>query len=184
MANVKKEVVEDAVVKEEIPKVEEPKTETTTDETIKAKQTDEKREEEKNIADRIKDDFKHTEETTAEYTKEDIEKGKVMSVFAYLGFLCLIPWFAEKENKYVRFHALQGLNLVHLEVILVLAASVLSYLLSLLLWFLGIALGWLIEAAVSAVCIGFSVVGIVYACQGKAKELPYISKFKIVKNKK
>ena len=55
--------------------------------------------------------FTDLKDTTNEYDKKEIENGKVMAILAYLGILCLIPYFAEKDNKYVRFHAIQGLNL-------------------------------------------------------------------------
>ena len=38
-----------------------------------------------------------TPDTTADYTKEDIDKNKVMGVLAYLGLLVLVPLLAAKD---------------------------------------------------------------------------------------
>ena len=67
--------------------------------------------------DKIKSLFTNLEDKTAEYKKEDIEKGKLMAVLSYIGILVVIPYFAEKENKFVRFHAIQGLNLLLINLI-------------------------------------------------------------------
>ena len=61
--------------------------------------------------------FTDLKETTEQYDKQDIEKGKLMSILSYFGILCLISYFTEKDNKYVRFHAIQGLNLFLISVI-------------------------------------------------------------------
>ena len=69
-----------------------------------------------------------TPDTTADYTKEDIDKNKVMGVLAYLGLLVLVPLLAAKDSKFARFHSNQGLVLLIAEGI----CSVLSAILSLI----------------------------------------------------
>ena len=114
-----------------------------------------------------------TPDTTADYTKEDIDKNKVMGVLAYLGLLVLVPLLAAKDSKFARFHSNQGLVLLIAEVI----CSVLSGILSLIPF-------WLIRLPIYLVQIALfvlAIIGIVNAASGKAKELPLIGKITILK---
>lgn len=114
-----------------------------------------------------------TPDTTADYTKEDIDKNKVMGVLAYLGLLVLVPLLAAKDSKFARFHSNQGLVLLIAEVI----CSVLSGILSLIPF-------WLIRLPIYLVQIALfvlAIIGIVNAAGGKAKELPVIGKITILK---
>ncbi len=114
-----------------------------------------------------------TPDTTADYTKEDIDKNKVMGVLAYLGLLVLVPLLAAKDSKFARFHSNQGLVLLIAEGI----CSVLSAILSLIPF-------WLIRLPIYLVQIALfvlAIIGIVNAASGKAKELPLIGKITILK---
>lgn len=114
-----------------------------------------------------------TPDTTADYTKEDIDKNKVMGVLAYLGLLVLVPLLAAKDSKFARFHSNQGLVLLIAEGI----CSVLSAILSLIPF-------WLIRLPIYLVQIALfvlAIIGIVNAAGGKAKELPLIGKITILK---
>lgn len=104
---------------------------------------------------------------TSEIDPEDIEKNKIYAVLAYINFLVLIPIFFAKESKFAKFHANQGLVLFILEII---AIPVLGIIFK----------GWIL-GIISAICLVFVVMGIIYAIQGKAKELPVIGNFKILK---
>ena len=125
--------------------------------------------EKKNIFEDVKDE-------TELFDKKDIESGKLMGILSYIGILCLIPYFAEKNNKFVVYHAKQGLNLFILEVIASFAVRALSVVL-LFLFFIG----GLIAFAVSLLSFALSIIGIINVCNGKARELPIINKFKIIK---
>lgn len=178
MANKKKEIVEEAVVKEEKEKVvEETEKEVKTE---KVKSEDIKNEDEKNIADRVEEILKDVKDTSKDYTKEDKKTGKGYALVSYLGILCLIPFFCEKENKFVMYHAKQGLNLV----IDVAIATVALWLLAIPLLLIPI-LGWLLifllGFGVNVGAIVLSVIGIVNACKGEAKELPLVNKLRIIK---
>ena len=123
--------------------------------------------------------FTDLKDNTEQFDKSDIEKGKLMSVLSYLGILSLIPFFVEKENKYVRFHAIQGLNLFVFSIIYSVALSILSIILAfipIIGWLLIIVLG-LVSYAIPVFCI----MGIVFACQDKAKEVPVVNKLKLIK---
>ncbi|MBQ3824333.1 MAG: DUF4870 domain-containing protein [Clostridia bacterium] len=114
----------------------------------------------------------NTPDTTAEYTQEDINNNKIMAVLAYLGILVLIPIFAAKDSKFARFHSNQGLVLLIVGII----ASIAGGILALIPY-----VGWLFSAVISIGIFVLAILGIVNAVQGKAKELPIIGKFKILK---
>lgn len=130
---------------------------------------EEKAETKKNIFEDVLDE-------TDKFDKKDIESGKGMAVLSYIGILCLIPYFAEKNNPYVVYHAKQGLNLFLLEVIASVAVSVLSVVLFLLFFIVG-----LVGFAVGVTGFALSIMGIINVCNGKAKELPIVNKIKLIK---
>ena len=103
---------------------------------------------------------------------KDITDNKVMAVLAYIGILFLIPLLAAPNSRFARFHANQGLVLFLAEVVLGAAGGVLG-----LIPFVG----WIISSAIGIVCLAFMIIGIVNAANGKAKELPLIGSFKLIK---
>ena len=108
-----------------------------------------------------------TDDFSDEMDPEDVEKNKVMAILAYIGILVLIPIFAAKDSKFAKFHANQGLVLFLLAIVVSALAK-----LNVIGWLFGI---------VDVVVVILAVVGIVYAAQGKAKELPVIGNWKILK---
>ena len=120
-------------------------------------------------------DLNNTADTTAEYDAQDIRNNKAMAILAYLSWLVLIPLFAARESKFARFHCNQGIVLAVAEIIAVIVLSILD----------GLPLiGWIFNIAGSLlglVCFLFAILGIINAANGKAKELPIIGKFKILK---
>ena len=113
-----------------------------------------------NAAEAAFTEFNNTADTTAEFDSKDITDNKVMAVLAYIGILFLIPLLAAPNSRFARFHANQGLVL-----------------------FLGLIpfVGWIISGAIGIVCLAFMIIGIVNAANGKAKELPLIGSFKLIK---
>ena len=79
------------------------------------------------MMDKIKSLFTDLKDSSAEYTKEEKDAGKLMAILSYIGILCLIPYFVEKDNKYVRYHAIQGLNLFIISLIISVAAAVVAF---------------------------------------------------------
>lgn len=114
--------------------------------------------------------------TNKGFSKKEIEDGKLLGLLSYLGILSLIPYFVGKNNKFVMFHAKQGLNLFLLELICSAVLSIVGPLLWLLLWLVG-----LVSAVVSLASLVLSVIGIINVFNGQAKELPYVNKFKFIK---
>jgi len=112
------------------------------------------------------------------FEKKDIESGKAMAILSYI--LPFIPFFAEKNNKWVRFHAVQGMNLL----IIVIAINIIFSILYRIIWSISWRLWGIIGLISSAINIGITVlcvIGIVNVCQEKANELPLINKIKIIK---
>ena len=117
--------------------------------------------------------------TTGNFEKNDIEQNKAMAVLSYFGILVLIPIFAAKESKFARFHANQGLLLSIAGFIYGIGYSVISTIalaISNWLFFIPLILG-----LVSIVFLVFSIIGIVNAAKGNAKELPIIGKIRLLK---
>lgn len=106
-----------------------------------------------------------TQETT--YTPEDIEKNKVMAGLAYILFF--LPLIACPESKYGKFHANQGL--------LLLIAGIGGNIV------LGIIpiIGWLLLPFYGIAIFVLAIMGLVNGLGGKAKRLPIIGKFDILK---
>lgn len=124
--------------------------------------------------------FNSTQDTTSQYSEEEIKEGKTMGILAYIGILVLIPIFAAKDNRFVRYHANQGLVLFLAELIYMVIQRVLVRVSFLLFWRLGL----LMTGVLNLLWLGFIaflVIGIVNVCDGKAKELPVIGKIKLIK---
>ena len=115
-------------------------------------------------------------ENRNQFSKKDIEDGKLMGILSYIGILCLIPYLTEKENEFVKYHAKQGLNLFLIEVICSAGLSIIGG----MLWLL-IGLIALLSSCVGLLALALSIMGIVNVCNGEAKELPIINKFKLIK---
>lgn len=123
------------------------------------------------------DNFNNTTDTTADFEAEDIATNKTNAILAYLGIFILIPIFA-KGSKFAQYHANQGLVLILGGIAAGIAVEIVDYMLSL------ISLGFIaliLKVAVSFACFWLWICGILNASNGKAKELPIIGKFRLVK---
>ena len=121
----------------------------------------------------------NTADTTAEFDKADIEQNKGMSILAYLGPLVLIPILAAKNSKFARYHSNQGLVLLIAAVIYGIAYGILSTIIYAISWRLGFIVS--IIGLVSILFTVLAIIGIINAVNGRAKELPIIGKYKILK---
>ena len=118
----------------------------------------------------------NTKDRTAEFDAEDIKKNKIMGILSYLSFLVVIPMFAAKDSKWARFHANNGLILAILEMGLCILFGLLG-----MIPYAGFIL-WIIGWMCCLVPIALSVFGIIFAVQGKARDLPVIGgKIKIIR---
>ncbi len=103
---------------------------------------------------------------TAEFDPKDIEANKAMGLLGYIIFF--VPLLAAKESAFARYHANQGF-------VLFLAAVIGSVLACIPI------LGWILAPLLYLGIGVLSILGIINALNGKAKDLPVIGKFKIFK---
>ena len=108
----------------------------------------------------------NTADTTDQFDPDDIEKNKAMGLLAYILFF--IPLLAAKDSPFAKYHTNQGLVLF------------ICGLISSVVWIIPI-LGWIVAPILSLVITVFAVIGIINALNGKAKELPIIGKYRILK---
>ena len=131
------------------------------------------------IEDTIKN-LNNTPDSTEEFDKKDIEDNKIMAILSYIGILFLVPLLAAQNSKFARYHANQGLVLFVADIIVGVATGIVSFVLA----FIPI-LGWIVAALVSLAAgvaiLALVILGIINAANGKAKELPVIGKFRILK---
>lgn len=128
----------------------------------------------------------NTADLTDQFEKADVEQNKVMAILAYFGILVLVPILAAKESRFARFHANQGLILCIAMFGWIIADTVLTAILRAILW-RGLGL-WSVYSicgtVLNLVYIVFSVlaiIGIINALNGRAKELPIIGKYRLLK---
>ena len=101
------------------------------------------------------------------YMQEDIENNKVMAGFSY--FLFFLPLIVCPESGYAKFHANQSL--------LLLIAGVVGNVI------LGIipVLGWMLMPVFGIGILILGIIGLINGFGGKAKPLPLIGRFSIIK---
>lgn len=147
---------------------------------------------EKDFKEKAKDLMNNVEDSTNKFTKKDIEDGKTMAILSYI--IPLIPFFTEKNNKYVVYHAKQGMNLFVISIAYAIINSILTSVIKVkgscgTFW--GYDLGnyckvtpWWVTLPLTIVGIAIGVlaiIGLINAINGKAKEIPLVNKVKIFK---
>ncbi|MHB8129832.1 MAG: DUF4870 domain-containing protein [Mobilitalea sp.] len=105
--------------------------------------------------------------TTETFDPVDIEKNKTIAGLAYIIFF--LPLLACPDSKYGRYHANQAL-------ILFIASVGGSIVLSIIP-----IIGWLLLPVLFIAVTVFAIIGLINGLGGKAKELPLIGKFKLLK---
>lgn len=124
-------------------------------------------------------DLKNMKDHTNEFDPTDIQNNKTMGILSYIGLLVLVPIFAAKNSKFARFHANQGLVLVIAQAIITTVLSILAAILA-HIPFVGWLFALLIRLVIPVVYIP-SIIGIINAAKGQAKELPIIGGIRILK---
>ncbi len=127
-----------------------------------------------NFEEKLKE-LNNTPDTTEEYDEKDIADNKTYAILSYIWILFLVPLFAAKESKFARFHANQGIVLAIVETVCAIIFSILARI-PFIGWLFGI-----VDGLLGLCFILLMIVGILNANNGKAKELPIIGKFKILK---
>ena len=120
-------------------------------------------------------DALNTQDYTSQFDPKDVAANKIYAVFAYFGILFLVPLLAAKDSPFAKFHTNQGIVIFICECIVSMIVSVMSHfpVVGVLFSILGGLCSLVLFVAV--------IMGIVYAAQGQAKELPVIGKIKILK---
>lgn len=112
-------------------------------------------------------ELNNTADTTSEFSQNDINSNKFMSILAYIGILVLIPIFCAKDSKFARFHTNQGATLAVVELVCGILGK--------------IPLLGIFFRLIGLICFVLAIIGIVNVCNGKAKELPIIGKYTFIK---
>lgn len=102
------------------------------------------------------------------FSKKDMEDNKVMAVLCYCSFLVLIPYLTEKKSKWVKHHALQGINLFVLEIV----ATILK---------IFPVIGGIAFTIGGVFTVLISLMGIINVLNEEDKELPLMDKIKFIK---
>ena len=101
------------------------------------------------------------------YPAEDIEKGKTMAGLSYLLFF--LPLVACPESKYAKFHANQSLLLLITAIVGDVILGVIP------------VVGWMLMPIFGLVVLALGIIGLINGFGGKAKRLPLIGRFTILK---
>ena len=105
--------------------------------------------------------------TVVAFDSADIEKNKTIAGLAYIIFF--LPLLACPDSKYGRYHANQALILFIASVGGTIILSIIPI------------IGWLLLPVFSIGILVFAIMGLINGLGGKAKELPLIGKFKLLK---
>ena len=110
-------------------------------------------------------DLFNTPDTSYEYDTQDIQSNKVWAVLAYLGILFFLPLVACKDSRFGQFHANQGFALFLTDLVLSIVGKILGLI---------PVLGVICNTVIYLIILGLTILGMVNAGTGKAKELPII----------
>lgn len=102
-----------------------------------------------------------------------------MAVLAYLGILVAVPLLLAKDSKFARFHAGQGLAVLVASVGYNIMVGLAGNILTMFSWWFYYLIGLMRMAG--AVFFVLSVMGIVNAANGEARELPLIGKIRLIR---
>ena len=154
-------------------------------------------EENKSAEDKIKatiEEVMDTPDETNTFDRKEIKDNTFLAILSYLGFLALVPYFYNNKSEYVKYHATQGMNLFIVWVLYYIVENLLRFITVGRLVYIQTSTGilpatkevtpfWIsLPMGIIGVTLAIiTVIGIVYACEGKAKELPLINKIKIIK---
>lgn len=102
------------------------------------------------------------------FEPEDIKRTSLLAALCYCGILfVIVGLLIEPNSKFIRYHINQSFVL---------------YIFALLCGIVAIVpfLGWIASAVGAVMVLVFTIMGIINALKGRAKDLPLIGKYKIV----
>ena len=121
---------------------------------------------------------------THEFDPQDIQNNKGVACISYLGPLFLIPLFSAPNSKFARFHVNQGLLLFLVDVAASIVVGFVSLILNLLFFwnfFFASLLISLVSGLLGLLLFVVSIVFLIDAANGRAREIPVIGKFRLIK---
>ena len=95
-----------------------------------------------------------------------------MGILSYLGILALIPYFVKDQTPFVRAHAVRGINLLLLEVIVWVAVGVFSFI---------PLLNDILSTLAGLASFILSLIGIINVANKEDKDLPVIGNIRLIK---
>jgi len=101
---------------------------------------------------------------TQQSSTSNLSENKLLAAISYLGVLCLIPLLLKKDDKFVQFHAKQGLVLFIAEIV-VSFINIIPF------------LGQMIWLFVSLAFLLISIIGLIKACQGEWWKIPFLYEY-------
>lgn len=136
---------------------------------------DEKNDPNYNFNNDINDDLlrynKSEENYSKFFTKKEVDDGKLLAAVAYMSIFAILPYLSVTTNRFIKFHAKQGMNLLILEMLAAVGYIFLGFFAFLELLFRIVAFGLVI----------LSVIGFINAFSGNAKKLPLMDKISLIK---
>lgn len=142
-------------------------------------------------------DILNTPDYTAQYDPQDIQQNKGGTIAAYFWILFWIPLAINSNSRYGRFHANQALLNLITSVAIGIVSSILQFLCRIIfvseITFLGYGtgeyatngFGWFLSGFFGFILalpsLAWLIIGLINAVNGRAKELPIIGKFRIIK---
>jgi len=108
-----------------------------------------------------------TTEPVEAFDQTDIDKNKTMAGLAYIIFF--LPLIVCPDSRFGKYHANQGLVLLLLSIIGSVVLGIIPI------------LGWILLLPFSILILVLVIMGLLNGLNGKAKELPIIGKFKLIK---
>ena len=138
------------------------------------------------LKDKITGFMSSIKDYTDSFSLEEIESGKALSIISYL--IPLVPFILSKKNNYVKFHTLNGMNILFTYLIFLIIKRTLSYIFGtpcdlvsgLKCIILPISLR-IFFAFINMIFSFIILYGVLNVCNNKAKEIPIIRKIKLFK---
>ena len=96
---------------------------------------------------------------------------RIFAVMAYVGFFVIVPILFRPNSRFVRFHVNQGLVLFLIDSIMMLIGGVVG----------GVWIMVKVLDVIQWLCYVMMILGILFALQGREKELPLIGKIKLLR---
>ena len=113
-----------------------------------------------------------TPDTTNYFDMKDIESNKIMAVLCYISILWLVPLLAAKESKFAQYHVNQGIILTIIGVVVGIVGIILGLI---------PVVGLILTTVLSLVPFFGMIIGILNAVHGRARELPIVGSYRILK---